>query len=246
MERSQMQSLVEAVQVVHEARTIVLKGVKAFAKDESMLDDLENDLQGAGLKPTKDYVLDQKKGTLTLQNKGAMKNRQIDNIKRIYRLKEEAEVVEEQKQLDEKVSLMAKSAMNDVMIGSKVIENSFEEFSMKMSAEFKEFIAEFVADYLQDHIDDAEDLKIVVDYIRENPEAVEKTIAGYIEFKGISGMINLARIVKEIGPDMAEDIVNDIQRDAKFKKYVDDIKDLGSAVSGFVKGLFKWKHLKII
>ena len=116
MERSQMQSLVEAVQVVHEARTIVLKGVKAFAKDESMLDDLENDLQGAGLKPTKDYVLDQKKGTLTLQNKGAMKNRQIDNIKRIYRLKEEAEVVEEQKQLDEKVSLMAKSAMNDVMI----------------------------------------------------------------------------------------------------------------------------------
>ena len=77
MERSQMQSLVEAVQVVHEARTVVLKGLKAFAKDESMLDDLENDLQGAGLRPTKDYVLDQKKGTLTLQNKGAMKNRTV-------------------------------------------------------------------------------------------------------------------------------------------------------------------------
>ena len=134
MERSQMQSLVEAVQVVHEARTIVLKGVKAFAKDESMLDDLENDLQGAGLKPKKDYVLDQKKGTLTLQNKGAMKNRQIDNIKRIYRLKEEAEVVEEQKQLDEKVSLMAKAAVNDVMISSKKIENAFEELSMQLSA----------------------------------------------------------------------------------------------------------------
>ena len=52
-------------------------------------------------------------------------------------------------------------------------------------------------------------------------------------------MINLARVAKEIGPDMAESIVKEIQRDAKFKKYVDDVKDLGSAVSGFVKGLFK-------
>ena len=245
MERSQMQSLVEAVQVVHEARTVVLKGIKAFAKDESMLDDLENDLQGAGLKPTKDYVLDQKKGTLTLQNKGAMKNRKIDNIKRIYRLKEEAEVVEEQKQLDEKVSLMAKAAVNDVMISSKKIENAFEELSMQLSASMKESISEFIAEYLEEHIDDAEDLKIVLDYMKENPDAVEETIQDTLNFKGISGMINLARVAKEIGPDMAESIVKEIQRDAKFKKYVDDVKDLGSAVSGFVKGLFKWKHLKI-
>ena len=47
----------------------IKSNLKDFAKDESMLDDLENDLQGAGLRPTKDYVLDQKKGTLTLQNK---------------------------------------------------------------------------------------------------------------------------------------------------------------------------------
>lgn len=239
MERSQMQSLVEAVQVVHEARTVVLKGLKAFAKDESMLDDLENDLQGAGLRPTKDYVLDQKKGTLTLQNKGAMKNRKIDNIKRIYRLKEEAEVVEEQKQLDEKVSLMAKAAVNDVMIGSKKIENTFEELSMQLSASLKESISEFIAEYLEEHIDDADDLKIVLDYMKENPDAVEETIQDTLNFKGISGMINLAKVAQEIGPDMAESIVKEIQRDAKFKKYVDDVKDLGSAVSGFVKGLFK-------
>lgn len=245
MERSQMQSLVEAVQVVHEARTVVLKGLKAFAKDESMLDDLENDLQGAGLRPTKDYVLDQKKGTLTLQNKGAMKNRKIDNIKRIYRLKEEAEVVEEQKQLDEKVSLMAKAAVNDVMIGSKKIENTFEELSMQLSASLKESISEFIAEYLEEHIDDADDLKIVLDYMKENPDAVEETIQDTLNFKGISGMINLAKVAQEIGPDMAESIVKEIQRDAKFKKYVDDVKDLGSAVSGFVKGLFKWKHSKI-
>lgn len=234
-----MQSLVEAVQVVHEARTVVLKGLKAFAKDESMLDDLENDLQGAGLRPTKDYVLDQKKGTLTLQNKGAMKNRKIDNIKRIYRLKEEAEVVEEQKQLDEKVSLMAKAAVNDVMIGSKKIENTFEELSMQLSASLKESISEFIAEYLEEHIDDADDLKIVLDYMKENPDAVEETIQDTLNFKGISGMINLAKVAQEIGPDMAESIVKEIQRDAKFKKYVDDVKDLGSAVSGFVKGLFK-------
>lgn len=89
MKSSTMYSLVEAARVVTEAREITLKGLKAFANDESMLDDLENDLQGAGLKPMKDYVLDQKKGTLTLKNKGAMKNRKIDNIKRIYRLKED-------------------------------------------------------------------------------------------------------------------------------------------------------------
>ena len=88
MKSSTMYSLVDAARVVTEAREIVLKGLKAFANDESMLDDLENDLQGAGLKPTKDYVLDQKKGTLTLKNKGAMKIRKNDNIKRIYIIKE--------------------------------------------------------------------------------------------------------------------------------------------------------------
>ena len=235
-----MKSLVDAVRTSVEGedlqeKIMVLKGLNAFKNDESMIDDLENDLQGIGLKPGKGYKLDLKKGTVSIMKSSP----KLKNIQRIYRLKEEAEVVEEQKQLDENISLMAKSAMNDVMIGSKAIENSFEEFSMRLNAEFKEFIAEFVANYLQDHIDDAEDLKIVVDYIRENPEAVEKTISSYIEFKGISGMINLARIVKEIGPDMAEDIIKDIQRDAKFKKYVDDIKDLGSAVSGFVRGLFR-------
>lgn len=87
METIKMHSLVDSVRAIAEARTIVLKGLKAFAKDESMLDDLENDLQNIGLKSKKDYVLNIKKGTLEVAYLDKQR-KHIDNIKRIYRLKE--------------------------------------------------------------------------------------------------------------------------------------------------------------
>ena len=87
METSKMHSLVDSVRVIAEARTIILKGLKAFAKDESMLDDLENDLQNIGLKSKKDYVLNIKKGTLEVAFLDKHR-KHIDNIMRIYRLKE--------------------------------------------------------------------------------------------------------------------------------------------------------------
>jgi len=87
METSTMHSLVDSVRAIAEAHTMVLKGLKAFAKDESMLDDLENDLQNIGLKPKKDYVLNIKKGTLEVAYLDKHR-KHIDNIMRIYRLKE--------------------------------------------------------------------------------------------------------------------------------------------------------------
>jgi hypothetical protein len=92
MMRSQMQSLVDAVRdsvtgstQLNEAK--VYKGLGAFSDDESMLDDLEYDLQTIGLKPTKDYVLDIKKGTLTVKKS----NSKLKGVLRQYRLKEEVE-----------------------------------------------------------------------------------------------------------------------------------------------------------
>jgi len=59
-------------------------GLDAFKNDESMLDDLENDLQLAGMKPNRDYKLDLRKGQIMI-----MKDRhpKLKNIVRIYRLK---------------------------------------------------------------------------------------------------------------------------------------------------------------
>ena len=95
-----MQSIVEATRDVVENREIlersmVLKGLDAFMDDESMLDDLENDLQSAGLRSGKDYMLDLEKGTLT-----SKKSRpKLKNVLRLYRLKEEA-VEEENKDIN--------------------------------------------------------------------------------------------------------------------------------------------------
>ena len=83
MNRKQFRSLQEAAIQVHE-KMVVLKGLNAFKKDESMIDDLENDLQSAGLKPNRDYKLDLKKGTVTIMKDSP----KLKNIKRIYRLRE--------------------------------------------------------------------------------------------------------------------------------------------------------------
>lgn len=100
LSRSQMQSIVEATRDVVENREIlersmVLKGLDAFMDDESMIDDLENDLQSAGLRSGKDYMLDLDKGTLTIKKSTP----KLKNVLRIYRLKEEA-VEEENKDIN--------------------------------------------------------------------------------------------------------------------------------------------------
>ena len=59
-------------------------GLDAFKKDESMIDDLENDLQMAGLKPNRDYKLDLRRGQIKIMKD---KNPKLKNIVRIYRLK---------------------------------------------------------------------------------------------------------------------------------------------------------------
>ena len=82
MKTSTLQLLNQAVNQVHEGK-VVLKGLNAFKSDESMIDDLENDLQAAGLKPMRDYRLDLKKGTITIMKDSP----KLKNIKRIYRLK---------------------------------------------------------------------------------------------------------------------------------------------------------------
>ena len=155
METSTMHSLVDSVRAIAEAHTMVLKGLKAFAKDESMLDDLENDLQNIGLKPKKDYVLNIKKGTLEVAYLDKQ-SKHIDNIKRIYRLKEN---VNEQQLHEATAKLMAQRAITDIFIQSKDIANTFEQFSMKLSTAMQEHVAEFIAEYLQEHIDDVDDLK---------------------------------------------------------------------------------------
>lgn len=102
MKTSQMQSLVDAVRFsakgesLDEAKTY--KGLDAFKDDESMLDDLENDLQDAGLKSGKDYTLDLDKGTLTIKKNTP----RLKQVLRIYRLKEG--VQEEVVEIDEKES----------------------------------------------------------------------------------------------------------------------------------------------
>ena len=59
-------------------------GLDAFKNDESMLDDLENDLQLAGMKPNRDYKLDLRKGQIMIMKD---KHPKLKNIVRIYRLK---------------------------------------------------------------------------------------------------------------------------------------------------------------
>lgn len=72
------------------AEAMVLKGLDAFMDDESMLDDLENDLQSAGLKSS-DYKLDLNKGTLTIKKTVP----KLKDIIRIYQLKEEVTEIDE-------------------------------------------------------------------------------------------------------------------------------------------------------
>lgn len=48
----------------------------------------------------------------------------------------------------------------------------------------------------------------------------------------------MAKIVAAIGPDIAEDITDEIVRDAKFAKFASDAKDLGDKAKDWVKGLF--------
>ena len=91
-----MQSIVEATRDVVENREIlekamVLKGLDAFMDDESMIDDLENDLQSAGLRSGRDYMLDLDKGTLTIKKSTP----KLKNVLRIYRLKEEVTEIDE-------------------------------------------------------------------------------------------------------------------------------------------------------
>lgn len=247
MKTSQMKSLVDAVRTSVEGedlqeKIMVLKGLNAFKNDESMIDDLENDLQGIGLKPGKGYKLDLKKGTVSIMKSSP----KLKNIQRIYRLKEEAEVVEEQKQLDENVSLMIKSALNDVMNSSRKIENTFEELTTELSASMKELLSEFMAKYFEKHVFHPEDIGDILEYMRENPDAVEKAIEDTINFRGFSGMVNLAKVIREVGPDLAKTVIEEIQRDTKFVRYMVDKSNekergptLGSSVSDFVRGLFK-------
>jgi hypothetical protein len=95
-----MQSIVDVTRDVVENKEIlerskVFKGLDAFMDDESMIDDLENDLQSAGLRSGKDYILDLDKGTLTIKKSTPG----LKNVLRIYRLKEEA-VEEENKDIN--------------------------------------------------------------------------------------------------------------------------------------------------
>ena len=82
-----MQSLVTSIrdtvkaQSIEEAKT--QKGLKAFADDESMLDDLQNDLQVIGLLVNKHWTWDLKKGTITF-TKVVPK---LNNVLRQYHLK---------------------------------------------------------------------------------------------------------------------------------------------------------------
>ena len=90
MKTSQMQSLVSSVKnAVTDSNPIqegkkVYKGLSKFMDDESMLDDLEWDLQSAGLDVDKgDYELDLDKGTLTIMKTTPG----IKSVLRQYRLK---------------------------------------------------------------------------------------------------------------------------------------------------------------
>jgi len=70
------------LKAIEEATTY--SGLNAFKKDESIIDDLENDLQSAGLKSMRDYKLDLKKGQIHIMKD---RNPKLKNIVRIYRLK---------------------------------------------------------------------------------------------------------------------------------------------------------------
>ena len=235
MKSSTMYSLVDAARVVTEAREIVLKGLKAFANDESMLDDLENDLQGAGLKPTKDYVLDQKKGTLTLKNKGAMKNRKVDNIKRIYRLKEELETEKKNSEnLEEGVSGSASDIINAAISQHEKLDKYFDDVMEDVKSSMQKALSLNIAEYMEAHVKMEKDLRIVLEYMADNPQHIEKVIKKHLKLD----VIDMAKIVAAIGPDIAEDITDEIVRDAKFAKFASDAKDLGDKAKDWVKGLF--------
>lgn len=101
------------VTAVSEAKTY--KGLSAFAKDESMLDDLEYDLKLAGLSPN-DYMMDQKKGTITFKKTTPkLKNvlDQYDLHEEVSEIEDDENVIQEDQTKDLNVDNVEKALKHD-------------------------------------------------------------------------------------------------------------------------------------
>ena len=61
-----------------------------------------------------------------------------------------------------------------------------------------------IAEYLEDHINDKSDIRIVLQFIANNPEHVEKVIKKHLQLD----VIDMGKIVKAIGPDIAKDMID--------------------------------------
>lgn len=231
-----MKSLVDAVRTSVEGedlqeKIMVLKGLNAFKNDESMIDDLENDLQGIGLKPGKGYKLDLKKGTVSIMKSSP----KLKNIQRIYRLKEELETEKKNSEnLEESVSGSASDIINAAISQHQKLDKYFDDVMEDVKSSMQRALSLNIAEYMEAHVKMEKDLRIVLEYMADNPQHIEKVIKKHLKLD----VIDMAKIVAAIGPDIAEDITDEIVRDAKFAKFASDAKNLGDKAKDWVKGLF--------
>jgi len=137
-------------------------------------------------------------------------------------------------QLDEGISGSAEDIISAAISSHDKLNRYFDDLMEETKAAMQKALSINIADYLEDHINDKSDIRIVLQFIANNPEHVEKVIKKHLQLD----VIDMGKIVKAIGPDIAKDMIDEIVSDAKFAKFVDDAKNLGKKAKSWIKGLF--------